>query len=315
MLPTLQTLRDGNVHTVDHIYVSVARELDLDEADLSEPLPSGSQTRFENRVTWAIFHMTQASLLKRVRRGAYQLSPVGRQVLENPPQRIDQKFLRQFPPYRDWESGFSQDPGGTTGVPSGFNKGGPIPGSRRIVIGISGASGAVYGVRLIERLSGRDDIETHLVVTRPGEKTLHQETGRSISDLRGLVNELHPVERIGATIASGSFLFDAMAVVPCSIHTMSAIASGLASNLLTRTADVALKERRRLILAVRETPLHLGHLRNLTALAEMGAIIAPPMPAFYTLPETLDDIVDQQVGRLLDLLGCGDGQVERWSGI
>lgn len=190
-----------------------------------------------------------------------------------------------------------------------------MPGSRRIVIGISGASGAVYGFRLLERLSVRDDIETHLVVTRPGEKTLHQETGRNVSDLRGLVDELHPVERIGATIASGSFLFDAMAVVPCSVNTMSAIACGLASNLLTRAADVALKERRRLILAIRETPLHLGHLRNLTALAEMGAIIAPPMPAFYTLPETLDDIVDQQVGRLLDLMGCGDGQVERWSGI
>lgn len=190
-----------------------------------------------------------------------------------------------------------------------------MPDPRRIVIGISGASGSVYGVRLLERLSGMDDIETHLVVTRPGEKTLHQESGRNISDLRPLVHELHPVERIGATIASGSFLFDAMAVVPCSIHTMSAIACGLASNLLTRTADVALKERRRLILAVRETPLHLGHLRNLTALAEMGAIIAPPMPAFYTLPKSLDDIVDQQVGRLLDLIGCGDGQVERWSGI
>lgn len=315
MLPTLQTLRDGNVHTVDDIRDSVARDLDLDDADLSELLPSGSQTRFENRVTWAIFHMTKASLLNRVRRGAYQLSPDGRHVLENPPPRIDLKFLRKFQSYRDWESGFSEDPGGTAGEPSGFTKGGPMPGSRRIVIGISGASGAVYGVRLLERLSGRDAIETHLVVTRPGEKTLHQETGRSISDLRGLVNEFHPVERIGATIASGSFLFDVMAVVPCSIHTMSAIASGLASNLLTRTADVALKERRRLILAVRETPLHLGHLRNLTALAEMGAIIAPPMPAFYTLPETLDDIVDQQVGRLLDLMGCGDGHVERWSGI
>lgn len=190
-----------------------------------------------------------------------------------------------------------------------------MPGLRRIVIGISGASGAVYGVRLLERLADRDDIETHLVVTRPGEKTLHQETGRKISDLRPLVGELHPVERIGATIASGSFVFESMAVVPCSVHTMSAIASGLASNLITRAADVALKERRRLILAVRETPLHLGHLRNLTALAEMGAIIAPPMPAFYTLPETLDDIVDQQAGRLLDLLDCGDGRTERWSGI
>ena len=158
-------------------------------------------------------------------------------------------------------------------------------------------------------------METHLVVTRPGEKTLHQETGRTLADLRPLVQKLHPVERIGATIASGSFLFDAMAVVPCSIHTMSAIASGLASNLLTRAADVALKERRRLVLAVRETPLHLGHLRTMALLSEMGAVIAPPMPAFYTLPKTLDDIVDQQVGRLLDLLGIQDADTERWSGI
>lgn len=183
------------------------------------------------------------------------------------------------------------------------------------MIGISGASGAIYGLRLLERLALRDDMETHLVVTRPGEKTLHQETGRTLADLRPLVQKLHPVERIGATIASGSFLFDAMAVVPCSIHTMSAIASGLASNLLTRAADVALKERRRLVLAVRETPLHLGHLRTMALLSEMGAVIAPPMPAFYTLPKTLDDIVDQQVGRLLDLLGIQDADTERWSGI
>lgn len=168
---------------------------------------------------------------------------------------------------------------------------------------------------MLERLASRDDVETHLVVTRPGEKTLHQETGRTLAELRPLVQALHPVERIGATIASGSFLFDAMAVVPCSIHTMSAIASGLASNLLTRAADVALKERRPLVLAVRETPLHLGHLRTMACLSEMGAIIAPPMPAFYTLPKTLDDIVDQQVGRLLDLLGIQDNDTERWSGI
>ena len=186
---------------------------------------------------------------------------------------------------------------------------------RRIVIGISGASGAVYGLRLLERLAEKPGVETHLVVTRPGEKTLHQETGRKLSDLRGLVHQLHPVERIGATIASGSFLFDAMAVVPCSVNTMSAIACGLASNLLTRAADVALKERRRLVLVVRETPLHLGHLRSMAALAEMGAVIAPPVPAFYTLPETLDDIVDQQVGRVLDLLGAVDDGVQRWEGI
>ncbi len=185
----------------------------------------------------------------------------------------------------------------------------------RFVIGISGASGAIYGLRLLERLASRGDVETHLVVTRPGEKTLRQETGRTLAELRPLVRELHPVERIGATIASGSFLFDAMAVVPCSIRTMSAIASGLASNLLTRAADVALKERRLLVLAIRETPLHLGHLRTMASLSEMGAVIAPPMPAFYTLPKTLDDIVDQQVGRLLDLLGVQDEDTERWSGI
>ena len=186
---------------------------------------------------------------------------------------------------------------------------------RRIVIGISGASGAVYGLRLLERLASKERIETHLVVTRPGEKTLHQETGRNISDLRPLVHELHSVQQIGATIASGSFLFDAMAIVPCSVNTMSAIASGLASNLLTRAADVALKEKRRLVLVVRETPLHLGHLRTMATLAEMGAVIAPPMPAFYTLPKSLDDIVDQQVGRLLDLLGVEDDVTQRGSGI
>ena len=186
---------------------------------------------------------------------------------------------------------------------------------RRIVIGISGASGAVYGLRLLERLASKERIETHLVVTRPGEKTLHQETGRNISDLRPLVHELHSVQQIGATIASGSFLFDAMAIVPCSVNTMSAIASGLASNLLTRAADVALKEKRRLVLVVRETPLHLGHLRTMATLAEMGAVIAPPMPAFYTLPKSLDDIVDQQVGRLLDLLGVEADVTQRWSGI
>ncbi len=186
---------------------------------------------------------------------------------------------------------------------------------RHIVIGISGASGAIYGLRLLERLSAVDGIETHLVVTRPGEKTLHQETGRVLADLRPLVHELHPIDRIGATIASGSFLFEAMAVVPCSIQTMSAIAGGLTSNLLTRAADVALKEQRKLVLAVRETPLHLGHLRNMALLAEMGVVIAPPMPAFYTLPQTVDEIVDQQVGRLLDLLRIGDDNTERWEGI
>lgn len=185
---------------------------------------------------------------------------------------------------------------------------------KRIVVGISGASGAVYALRLLQRLAEAEEVQTHLVATRPGEMTLHQETGRRIADLRELVHEVHHVERIGATIASGSFLFEAMAIVPCSMHTMASIACGLASNLLTRAADVALKERRRLILVVRETPLHLGHLRNMATLAEMGAIIAPPVPAFYMLPKTLDDIVEQHVVRMLDLLGV-DAEANRWSGM
>ncbi len=186
---------------------------------------------------------------------------------------------------------------------------------KRIVIGISGASGAVYGLRLLENLASSPEVETHLVVTRPGEKTLHQETGLTVADLRPLVRELYSEDRIGATIASGSFLFEAMAVVPCSVRTMSAIATGLTSNLLTRAADVALKEQRRLVLVVRETPLHVGHLRTMAALAEMGAVIAPPMPAFYALPESVDDIVNQHVGRILDLLGVRNDRLKRWTGI
>ncbi len=186
---------------------------------------------------------------------------------------------------------------------------------KRIVVGISGASGAVYGVRLLERLAERSGAETHLVVSRAGEKTLHQETGKLVKDLQPLVHELHPVERIGASIASGSFLTDGMAIAPCSINTMSSIAAGTASNLLVRAADVTLKERRRLVLMVRETPLHLGHLRTMTAVTEMGAIVAPPMPAFYTKPQTVDEIVEQQVGRLLDLLGFSDAATLRWQGI
>lgn len=186
---------------------------------------------------------------------------------------------------------------------------------KRIVVGISGASGAVYGVRLLERLAAHDETETHLIVSRAGEKTLHQETGKLVRDLQPLADVLHPVDRIGASIASGSFLTDGMAIVPCSINTMSAIAAGIASNLLVRAADVTLKERRRLVLMVRETPLHLGHLRAMTAVTEMGAIVAPPMPAFYAKPQSVEEIVDQGVGRLLDLLGLGDASTLRWQGI
>ena len=185
----------------------------------------------------------------------------------------------------------------------------------RIVIGLSGASGSIYGVRLLEALRLRDDVETHLIVTRAAEKTLHQETGATLAEIKPLADVWHSNEQIGAAVASGSFLTDGMAIAPCSIHTMSAIAGGITSNLLVRTADVTLKERRRLILSVRETPLHLGHLRTMAALAEMGAVIAPPMPAFYRRPKTVDDIVNATVERMLDLLLLPDPRAERWRGI
>ena len=185
----------------------------------------------------------------------------------------------------------------------------------RIVVGISGASGALYGVRLLEMLRQRGDVETHLVVSRPGEKTLFQETGKTLNEIKGLATEWHSIDEIGATIASGSFLTAGMIIAPCSIHTMGAIASGITSNLMVRAADVALKEKRRLVLMVRETPLHLGHLRTMAALAEMGAVIAPPMPAFYNQPKTIDEIVTQGAGRVLDLFDLPAEGTKRWTGM
>ena len=184
-----------------------------------------------------------------------------------------------------------------------------------VVVGMSGASGSVYGLRLLEKLGRRrPKIESHLIVTRPAEKTLYHETGKTLKELQALASYWHSIDEIGATVASGSFLTSGMVIAPCSINTMSAIASGTASNLLTRAADVTLKERRPLVLMVRESPLHLGHLRTMVALAEMGAILAPPMPAFYHRPVTLDDIVNHSVERTLDLLGLSDGEAKRWSG-
>jgi flavin prenyltransferase len=185
----------------------------------------------------------------------------------------------------------------------------------QLVLGISGASGAIYGLRLLQRLREHPEVETHLILTRSGEKTLHIETGTSAADIKKLARFSYPLEDIGSRLASGSFLVDAMIVAPCSIHTMSAIAAGITSNLLIRAADVTLKERRKLILAVRETPLHLGHLRTMAALAEMGAVIAPPVPAFYHGPQTLMDLVDHTVDRLLDLAGVPDPHIRRWEGI
>jgi 4-hydroxy-3-polyprenylbenzoate decarboxylase len=184
----------------------------------------------------------------------------------------------------------------------------------KIIIGISGASGSIYGLRLIERLRNHKDVEIHLILTRSGEKTLFLETGKTATDLKPLADHYYPVEDIGCRLASGSFRTDAMVIAPCSIHTMSAIAGGISSNLLVRAADVMLKERRKLVLMVRESPFHLGHLRNMTSLTEMGAIIAPPIPGFYQKPATVMDLVDHSVERVLDLLGLPDPQARRWEG-
>jgi flavin prenyltransferase len=185
----------------------------------------------------------------------------------------------------------------------------------RIVVGISGASGTVYGLRLLERLRRHDAVEIHLILTHSGEKTLFLETGKSGAEVRKLADFSYPLEDISSRLASGSYHTDAMVIAPCSVHSMSAIANGITDNLLIRAADVTLKERRRLVLMVRESPLHLGHLRNLTALAEMGAVIAPPIPGFYNNPQTVMDLVDHSVDRVLDLIGLPDDTVRRWEGV
>jgi 4-hydroxy-3-polyprenylbenzoate decarboxylase len=184
----------------------------------------------------------------------------------------------------------------------------------KIVVAISGASGAIYGLRLLERLFFLENVEIHLILTRSGEKTLFLETGKLSAEVKTLSHFSYSIDDIGCRLASGSYPVDAMVVAPCSIHTMSAIAQGISSNLLVRAADVALKERRKLILLVRESPFHLGHLRNMAALCEMGAIIAPPIPGFYNRPQTVMDIVDHSVDRILDLLGVPDPQIRRWEG-
>ncbi|WP_373258189.1 UbiX family flavin prenyltransferase [Brevundimonas sp.] len=185
---------------------------------------------------------------------------------------------------------------------------------QRLVVGISGASGVTYGIRVLEALRELG-VESHLVVTRAALLTLSQETDLTPDDLTGRADVVHKLADVGATIASGSFRTLGMIVAPCSVRTMSEIATGVTSNLLTRAADVVLKERRPLVLMVRETPFHLGHLRTMTALTEMGAIIAPPLPAFYARPKSIEDIVDQSVGRALDLFGLDWSAVRRWDGL
>jgi 4-hydroxy-3-polyprenylbenzoate decarboxylase len=181
----------------------------------------------------------------------------------------------------------------------------------RLIIGISGASGVMLGVRALDACRELG-VESHLVVTKAAAMTLADETDISLADLNARADVAHKLSDIGAAIASGSFRTLGMLVAPCSVRTMSEIATGVTSTLLTRAADVVLKERRRLVLMVRETPLHLGHLRTLTSLAEMGAVIAPPMPAFYTRPQTIEEVIDQSVGRALDAFGLDWAPVRRW---
>jgi 4-hydroxy-3-polyprenylbenzoate decarboxylase len=181
----------------------------------------------------------------------------------------------------------------------------------RLIVGISGASGVIYGVRLLEVLKD-SGLEIHLVMSRSAEVTLAHETRLKVATVRKLAHVVHANTDLAAAIASGSFQTRGMIVAPCSMKSAAEIAWGATSSLLTRAADVVLKERRRLVVMVRESPLHTGHLRTLTQLSEIGAIVAPPMPAFYTRPETLDDLIDHTVGRTLDLFGFDAGLVQRW---
>jgi 4-hydroxy-3-polyprenylbenzoate decarboxylase len=183
---------------------------------------------------------------------------------------------------------------------------------RRIIIGISGASGSIYAYRALEALA-RSGVETHLVVSTQARRTIELETGMSVRDFEALATAVHRDDDLAASISSGSFLTDGMLVIPCSVKTAAAIAHSLNSNLLARAADVCLKERRRLVLVVRETPLHLGHLRTLTQLAEIGATILPPMPAMYAKPQSVDDIINHTVGKALDQFGIDAALFPRWT--
>jgi len=185
---------------------------------------------------------------------------------------------------------------------------------RRLVIGISGASGAIYGIRLLETLARRPDVETHLVVSRAAGLIITRETDRTVGEIEALADAAYRADDLAAPIASGSFATDGMIIVPCSIKTLSAVANSYAANLIRRAADVTLKERRPLVLVVRETPLHLGQLRLMARAAEVGATILPPVPAFYGRPETIEDLVDETLGRVLSQVGVDNDLYTRWEG-
>ena len=186
---------------------------------------------------------------------------------------------------------------------------------KRLIVGITGASGAIYGVRLLRLLKNIDSVETHLIISGAGEMTLEHEQGMKAKELSLLADHGYDVNEVGAAVASGSFENAGMIVAPCSMKTLSAIAHGYCDNLITRAADVVLKERRRLVLMARETPLNLAHIRNMEAVTEMGGIIYPPLPAFYCHPVSIDEMVDQTVRRVLELFDIADDQIIRWSGV
>jgi flavin prenyltransferase len=184
----------------------------------------------------------------------------------------------------------------------------------RMIIGMNGATGVIYGIRLLQVLSGIESIETHLVISAAGEQTIEIETKYTVSEIKALAHYSYAINDIAACLASGSFRRDGMIIAPCSMKTLSAIAHSYCDNLLTRAADVTLKERGKLLLMVRETPLHLGHLKNMVGVTEMGGIIMPPLPAFYHKPQSIQDIVDHTIGKALDLFNIDHNLFERWPG-
>ena len=191
----------------------------------------------------------------------------------------------------------------------------PDPRPRRLIVAITGATGAVYGVRLLQHLYSIPGIETHLVVSDAAVLTLHQETGLQRRDVEAMAHVVHKNRDIGAAIASGSFQSDGMIVAPCSMKTLASVAHGLSDNLIARAADVVLKERRRLVLMVRETPFNLAHLRNMTQVTEMGGIVFPPLPSFYHKPASIEEMVDHTVARVIDLFGVEHALAPRWAGM
>jgi 4-hydroxy-3-polyprenylbenzoate decarboxylase len=186
---------------------------------------------------------------------------------------------------------------------------------RRLIVALTGATGAVYGVRLLQHLASTPGIETHLIVSDAAVLTLHQETGMQRRDLEALAHVVHKNRDIGAAIASGSFQSDGMVIAPCSMKTLASVALGMSDNLIARAADVVLKERRRLVLMVRETPFNLAHLRNMTSVTEMGGIVFPPLPSFYHKPASIEEMVDHTVSRVIDLFGIAHAIAPRWTGM